>query len=163
MAAAAALGVGFRPAANGDVDYLRDLYAASRADELAVTGWPDAAKMAFLHGQFAAQHHHYQQHYDGAAWLVVLRHDVPTGRLYLAEWAAEIRIVDILLAAAARGQGISNAILIDLAAYGGAQGKPLSIHVERNNPARRLYLRHGFAPVADVGAYELMRRPVSAS
>jgi GNAT superfamily N-acetyltransferase len=32
-------------------------------------------------------------------------------------------------------------------------GKPLRIHVERFNPALRLYERLGFTPIADRGVY----------
>ena len=37
-----------------------------------------------------------------------------------------------------------------------AAGKTLSIHVEKNNPARRLYDRLGFREINDVGVYLLM-------
>ena len=37
-----------------------------------------------------------------------------------------------------------------------AAGKPLTIHVERNNPAMSLYLRLGFAKVDEHGIYDLM-------
>ena len=43
--------------------------------------------------------------------------------------------------------------LLDEAA---ATGKRLSIHVESNNPARRLYERLGFEEVAEHGLYRLM-------
>ncbi len=35
-------------------------------------------------------------------------------------------------------------------------GKPVRIHVERNNPAMRLYERLGFQKVEDQGVYWLM-------
>ena len=37
-----------------------------------------------------------------------------------------------------------------------AQGQGVSIHVERMNPAMRLYLRLGFAKVDEHGVYDLM-------
>jgi len=42
--------------------FLAQLYASTRADELAVTGWTEAVKAAFLEQQFRAQHAHYQQY-----------------------------------------------------------------------------------------------------
>jgi ribosomal protein S18 acetylase RimI-like enzyme len=38
----------------------------------------------------------------------------------------------------------------------GAAGKAVRIHVERNNPAMRLYERLGFQPVEEHGIYWLM-------
>ena len=38
-----------------------------------------------------------------------------------------------------------------------AAGKALTIHVEKNNPAMRLYRRLGFVPTGEHGVYDLMR------
>ncbi len=43
-----------------------------------------------------------------------------------------------------------------------ASGKPLSIHVERFNPALHLYDRLGFRTMADKGVYLFMERPPGA-
>jgi predicted GNAT family acetyltransferase len=81
----------------------------------------------------------------------------PVGRLYVARWAEEIRVVDIAVLPEYRNRGIGSALLRDLMAEAAAAGKPLSIHVERFNPAVRLYARLGFAPAGDAGVYLLMR------
>jgi ribosomal protein S18 acetylase RimI-like enzyme len=47
----------------------------------------------------------------------------------------------------------------DLLAEAAAAGKCVTIHVEKNNPAMRLYRRLGFAAVEDKGVYDLMRWP----
>jgi ribosomal protein S18 acetylase RimI-like enzyme len=84
------------------------------------------------------------------------------GRLYVARWEDEIRIVDIALLPEFRGRGIGGSLLADLIAEADAAGKPLSIHVEQNNPARSLYDRLGFEEAGEHGVYVLMRRaPVS--
>jgi predicted GNAT family acetyltransferase len=41
-------------------------------------------------------------------------------------------------------------------AAAGAAGKPVRMHVERFNPARRLYGRLGFREIADKGVYLLL-------
>ena len=79
------------------------------------------------------------------------------GRLYVARWPAEIRIMDIALLPAHRGRGAGTALLRDLMAEAEAAEKPLTIHVERFNPALRLYLRLGFTPIEDKGVYLLLR------
>jgi ribosomal protein S18 acetylase RimI-like enzyme len=80
----------------------------------------------------------------------------------VARWPDEIRIVDIALLAPFRGQGLGSALLADLIAEADAAGKPLSIHVEMNNPARSWYEGLGFEQAGEFGVYVLMRRaPVS--
>ncbi len=132
------------------------LYAAGRAEELAPVPWPQEAKDAFLAQQFEAQHRNYQGHFTGAEWLVIEREGAPIGRLYLVEWPSEFRVIEIGLTPGCRGSGIGGAILRDVQAMGAAAGKPVSMHVEKMNPARRLYDRLGFAFREDKGIYELI-------
>ncbi len=75
-------------------------------------------------------------------------------------WEREIRIVDITLLPPFRRLGIGSSLLQTLIEESVAEGKPLSIHVEKFNPAMRLYERLGFRQIGEVGAYDLMQRPV---
>ena len=156
LRAAAAFGLAYRPATDEDLPFLAALYASTRAEEVAQTGWPEEAQRAFLHQQHEAQHAHYANVYADAERLVVTAAGEPVGRLYLAEWPSQIRIVDISLLPSHRGRGIGEAILRDVQADAASRGKSVSIHVERFNPARRLYGRLGFEAVEDKGIYELM-------
>src|SRR3954447_13285854 len=92
---AAAAGLHFRPITDADLPFLARLYASTRTEELAVTDWSTAQKAAFLQSQFDAQHAHYQKYYAGSDFLVITRGAEDVGRLYLARWSAEHRIVDI--------------------------------------------------------------------
>ncbi len=58
--------------------------------------------------------------------------------------------------------GIGTCLLSELISESEASGKPLSIHVERFNPALRLYDRLGFRQGADKGVYLLLERPPGA-
>jgi ribosomal protein S18 acetylase RimI-like enzyme len=158
LRAAAAHGIGYRPLTDADLPFVAALYASTRQEELAQTGWPQAAIDAFLLSQHEAQHAHYALHYAGMEWLIIQdAAGAPIGRLYLAEWTSEFRIVDIALLPDARGRGIGRAVLEDVLALAQGAGKPASIHVEKNNPARRLYERLGFRSAEDKGVYDLMR------
>jgi ribosomal protein S18 acetylase RimI-like enzyme len=135
-------------------------------EELAPVPWDDATKRAFLEQQFTAQDAHYRQNYTGTSYDVILAGEEPAGRLYVARWKEEIRIVDIALLPDHRGKGMGAALLRDLMAEADAGAKALTIHVETNNPARSLYERLGFRPVEERsppgGVYVLMERlPVS--
>jgi ribosomal protein S18 acetylase RimI-like enzyme len=89
---------------------------------------------------------------------VILVGGQPAGRLYVARWPAEIRIVDIALLPEFRGAGVGSRLLAELLAEADQAGKPVSIHVEKLNPALRLYQRLGFARAADREVYWLMER-----
>ena len=152
--------LGLRPATDDDLPFLLRLYGSLRAEELAGTDWPAEQKEAFVRQQFEAQHVWYRENYTGASFDVVEVDGVPAGRLYVARWENEVRIVDISLLPEHRGKGLGNALLQAVFADADAAGKPVSIHVERFNPALRLYSRLGFALREDKGVYLLLERPV---
>jgi ribosomal protein S18 acetylase RimI-like enzyme len=150
--------VALRPVEPDDEEFLYRVYASTREAELALVDWGEAQKATFLRQQFDAQASYYREHYAEAAFDVILSGGRPVGRLYVARWPEEIRIVDIALLSEYRGMGIGSRLLKDLISESEESGKPLSIHVERFNPALRLYERLGFRTVADKGVYLLMER-----
>jgi GNAT superfamily N-acetyltransferase len=142
-----------RPIRREDEEFLYRVYASTRVEELAVVPWADEQKDAFLRMQFAAQHRYYQENYPGSPFDLVLVEGEPAGRLYVARWKEELRIIDIALLPEYRRRGIGTAVLAHLTAEAAGKALPLRIHVERFNPARALYERLGFRPVADRGVY----------
>jgi ribosomal protein S18 acetylase RimI-like enzyme len=156
---AAAAGISYRPMTENDLPFLAALYRSTREAELARVPWSETEKQNFIGMQFQAQHRHYQEHYPDALWLVIEQSNTPIGRLYLERWTSEHRIIDIALMPEARGRGTGRAILEDLIDEAASAGKPLSIHVEKENPAMRLYLRLGFRKLEDKGVYDLMAHP----
>lgn len=157
LEAAAAAGLSYRPMTDADEPFTAAVYASTRTEELAQTGWTDAAKQAFLDHQHRAQHRHYRTHFPEGEWLAIMRQGVDVGRLYLHATTGEIRLVDIALLPAHRGQGLGRAIVADLLAWARDLNKQVTLHVEPHNPVRRLYLRLGFASEELAGAYEFMR------
>lgn len=154
--------VRLRPVVDTDREVLYRCYASTRAEELSVVDWTDAQKEQFLRMQFHAQSVHYDKYYPNATFQLILVDDEPAGRLSVDRWAKEIRIVDITLLPPFRGRGVGGALLQALIDESTAAGKPLSIHVEKQNPAMALYRRLGFRAVGEVGVYDLMERPVES-
>jgi GNAT superfamily N-acetyltransferase len=138
------------------------VYASTRQEEVARTGWPQDQIDAFLRMQFEAQHRHYREHYTDTDWSLILVDGEPVGRLYVGRWERELRIVDIALLAEHRGRGIGGRLLAQVLAEADAAGKITSIHVERENRAMSLYLRLGFEPIEEVGPYLLLERPAAS-
>lgn len=146
-----------RPATEGDRAFLVDLYAGTRADELALVDWDDTTKRAFVEHQFSAQDEHYRANYPGATLDVIEVDGERVGRLYVHRGEDDIRIMDIAVAPAFRGRGIGTGLIEELIAEAGSSGRSVSIHVEMQNPARSLYDRLGFVPVGEHGVYVLMK------
>lgn len=145
--------VTLRPATAADAPLLLRIYASTREEELAPVPWTTEQKEAFVAMQFAAQSAHYAEHYPGMTADVVLVDGEAAGRLLVARWSAEIRIVDIALLAAFRGRGAGGELLAGLMREAAAAGRRLSIHVERANRALGLYERLGFRPVGETGIH----------
>jgi ribosomal protein S18 acetylase RimI-like enzyme len=148
--------INLRVASGADEAFLQAVYASTRAQELALTNWSDEQKAAFCRSQFAAQDTHYRQFYSNAVFSVILRDGTPAGRLYVDQLERETRIMDISLLPAHRGFGIGTRLLMEMQSAAAAAGKTLTIHVEKFNPALRLYQRLGFCPKQDEGIYLLM-------
>ena len=163
-ARAAGLGLTFRRISDADLPFLARVYASTRAEEMAVvTSMTDAQKAAFLDAQFQLQHSHYQKYYPEADWLVTMRDGEDVGRLYIERWPTQHRIIDIAFLPEHRGKGYGEPLLRDLMDEAAACGKDVSIHVEKFNPAMRLYRRLGFKTEEDKGVYDLMRWTAEAA
>ena len=148
--------VSLRSIEPADQPFLRALYESTRVEELAGVGWDEEHKAAFIDQQFFAQTAHYAEHYEGMSSDIVLVDGTRAGRLLVARWNREIRIVDISLLPDFRGRGVGTGLLRELQEEASGGGRPLSIHVEKFNPAMRLYERLGFKPAEDKGVYLLM-------
>jgi ribosomal protein S18 acetylase RimI-like enzyme len=123
--------------------------------------WSGEQKRAFLDLQFEAQDRHYRAWFPAARFEVIERDDRPVGRLIVDRGDDAIRIVDIALVPEQRGAGLGGSLLRGLLDEAAASGRPVRIHVEHGNPARRLYERLGFDRIEDQGVYELLEwRPV---
>jgi GNAT superfamily N-acetyltransferase len=155
-------GLVLRAAEEADLVFLSDLYAEVRADELAPVPWPEAAKRAFLQQQFDLQHAHYIKHYVGADFLVIELDGQRIGRIYLHRTANDIRVMDVALVSTQRGRGLGSALFAELIEESEHAGVPISLHVEAENPANRLYQRLGFEHWEDRGVYQFLGRRPSA-
>ncbi len=147
-----------RPITDQDADFLFQLYASTRREELAITDWTEDQKLSFLKMQFDLQNRSYFQNYETRSYSIIEKDHRPIGRLYLAFYDREIRIVDIAILPAYCRQGIGTQLLKDVFAQGDASGRSITIHVECNNPARFLYERLGFQLREDKGVYLFMEK-----
>jgi GNAT superfamily N-acetyltransferase len=148
--------VSLRPIAPQDESFLLQVYASTRAEELALVPWTEAQREAFVKMQFDAQQQHYQSHFPSAAHEVIERASQPIGRLYVLRTDEFIRILDITLLPEFRSAGLGTPLIKDLMDEAAAAAKPLRINVESFNPSLRLFERLGFKKVQENGMHFLM-------
>ena len=145
-----------RPVSPDDESFLLELYASTRADELALTNWDERQRKAFVEMQFAAQQHYYRTQFAGAEHSIILMGDRPAGRLYVARRPEEIRILDITVAVEDRGAGVGSSTLKELIREAEESGASVRIYVERFNPSLRLFERLGFSSIQETPSHFLM-------
>lgn len=154
--------VTLRPAGVEDQPFMLRVYAGVREPELEAAGMPPEQREAFVAQQFEAQSRAYEDYRD-TSFEVVLVDGEPAGRLIVARWPEELRVVDVALLPEHRGRGVGGMLIQELIAEAEERGVKTSIHVERFNPAQRLYARLGFRSVSEAGVYLLLERPARSA
>jgi ribosomal protein S18 acetylase RimI-like enzyme len=142
-----------RPERPDDRPFLEALYASTREREMALLPWTDEQKRAFLASQFEAQHTYYVDRFADARFLVIEEAGAPIGRIYIHRRSDEIDLVDIALLPERRGSGIGTSLVRGVMDEAVRADLPLRLHVEHDNPARRLYDRLGFRVLENQGVY----------
>lgn len=145
-----------RPVSPEDESFLLELYAATRADELALTNWDERQRQAFVEMQFATQQQYYRTQFPEADHSIILADDRPVGRLYVARRPEEIRVLDITVAVEHRGAGIGSSILKGLIQEAEERDTSVRIYVEQFNPSLRLFQHLGFSSIQSTPSHFLM-------
>lgn len=149
--------VTLRPVADGDEEFLREVFASSRAEELAALGWTDEQQAGFVDFQFRAQTSDYLRRFPGSEHSVVLVDGKPAGRMWVASQEGELRLLDLTMAPGSRGQGVGTLLLRRLQERAVREDVPLRHTVlVGNDAALRLYRRLGFVTVGTTGMHVLM-------
>ncbi len=145
-----------RDALASDRAFLVALYASTRAEEFAHLGWPVEMERNFMKTQFEAQRRDYERRHPGARCEIVELRRCPIGRLWVAQDARSLTVLDISLVDGLRGQGIGSACLRRVQSRAAATGLDVELQVVVGNPAQRLYERLGFRKVGEAGVRQAM-------
>lgn len=152
-----------RPARQDEETFLFQVYASTRAAELAGLDWTPEQKAAFLQMQSTAQLRHYRLYYPQAQYQIIEQNGVAVGRLIVDESKNPILLLDIALLPASQGHGVGTALIQKLIAEAAQRNWALCLHVETFNPAMRLYHRLGFVKSDEMGLYHELRWQPPAS
>jgi GNAT superfamily N-acetyltransferase len=145
--------VTLRPVQPDDEGFIFTLYAASRSDEMAAWGWPEAQQEAFLRLQFNGRQQHYKTQFPQAEHQIIMLDELPIGGMVVAKLDNAFRLADIVLLPEYRGKGYAAALIQALLDEAKQANKPVQLFVGRFNPAIRLYERLGFSIVGDIGSH----------
>lgn len=148
-----------RPVTDADQEFLFRLYASTRAAEQALMGWDEGAWAQFLRMQFDLQRAEYAQRYRNPSFDLVCADGIPIGRHSCERGAEAIHLVELSILPEYQRRGIGSALLMRSITAGCAHGIPVTLRVQKDNPAVALYRRLGFEVAGDEGAFWFMRRP----
>jgi len=144
-----------RPVVAADEPLLLEIYASTRAEEMAMVPWTSEQQDAFVRMQFISQQEHYKKLQPDADHDIILLNGRPVGRLYVARTNERIEIMDITVLPQDRSSGVGSRLIKSLMDEASAS-RPLRIYVETFNPSRRLFERLGFKAVDEQGFHLLM-------
>ncbi|MBD2867719.1 GNAT family N-acetyltransferase [Paenibacillus arenilitoris] len=137
--------------------FLFELYALTRADEVAAWGWGAEELEAFLAMQFRFQQQSYRMQYPEHRVQIVIADGRRVGKWHTAVHGNEKILVDIALLPDFRSMGIGTTLIRQLQEEARSAGLPLRLSVRTDNPARRLYERLGFGTVSTDELHARMR------
>lgn len=141
--------INFRPAEPGDYAFALDLYLiAMRPLTAELMTWDARKQIQAFAGQW---------HVEEAR--IILCNGADVGWMQARETTSEILLRQFFVSPGRQGRGIGSEALNQLLAHWDSAGKPVTLTVLRNNPARRLYERFGFAVVDEIGIKLRMKRP----
>ncbi|MBS0631126.1 MAG: GNAT family N-acetyltransferase [Verrucomicrobia bacterium] len=144
----------------GDEDFLYRLYAAERAEEMALTGWGVEQQQVFLSMQYRMRQQGYRLQFPQAETTIATVQGVPMGALVLNRETEAIRIVDIgtlpifvVDGVEHNSAGLGRQLLAHVMAEAERTGRPLIAHVLKSNRAWKLWQRLGWMATEDDGIH----------
>ena len=145
-----------RDAGPDDESFLLQVFACTRAAELALVPWTQEQKDAFLQMQFRAQHSYYHETYPDADYKVILRDDEPVGRIYINREPGLIKILDVTVLPEFRNGGVGSELVRGVLHEAADSNRHVQIYVETFNPSLELFKKMGFSILEEEGINYLL-------
>lgn len=135
-----------RPETDVDEQFLFRLFAATKAEEMALMPLDDGGKDFLLRAQFRSMTTSYRQQFPAARFAVVELDGVPVGRLITDVRPDHVYYVDIALLPETQRCGLATALMRAVLQEPACLGVPARVKVLMHNVASlRLCQRIGFA------------------
>jgi ribosomal protein S18 acetylase RimI-like enzyme len=137
------------PATEYDESFLYELYASTRQEEMAFSGWEAAQIETFLRMQFRLRTASYAAQYPSAEHNIIASEGQPVGATIVNRSDTEISLVDIAFLPMHRNKGFGTLLLNSLKDESLASDRPIRLQVDRQGIALHLYERLGFAATGE--------------
>lgn len=148
--------VRLRPATSDDSEFLRRLFFIIRAPEFEQAGLVGPQLDILLNQQYLAMRTHYDRVYPDASYVIFEIDGEQVG--YQATIDVDtLHLIDISIMPEYRNQGLGTSRMLALQEHARRTGKPMTLTVEKFNPALRLYERLGFVVYDNSAVYQRMR------
>lgn len=140
-----------------ELEFLFEVYASSRLEEVEAWGWEENQIVQFLQMQFLCQQRSYEFQYPNLQTIIIDYQCNKAGRLLLAELERKFIIIDITLLPGFQNKGVGTKIISKLLEKAKEQNKVVQLSVfYSNDKAKKLYERLGFRQVGMDQMYILM-------
>jgi len=140
--------IDFRPAVDGDLDFLYAMHVATMKDYVNQTwGWDDSFQESL-----------FRKNYDPARIQVITFDDKDIGMISLEEREDDVFLRAIEILPSHQNQSIGARIVQEIIHDAAARQKPVLLYVLKVNPAKRLYERLGFPVIEVTDTHFIMRR-----
>ena len=145
-------------AAAGFDSFAYRLFASDKLSQFAAAGVPQSQAEMLVQMQWRGRNLTYAEQYPGSEdWVISLADGTPVGRYSLQQTAQGMRMIDLGVLPEHRNRGIGSQVLRQVSGMIAAAKGILSLRVEKNNPALRLYTRLDFTAInEDELAYEMV-------
>jgi len=129
-----------RPALEPDESFLVELFSERKRAEFSRAGWPGPLLEAIVRQQASL----WLRARARMQTLVLEEAGHPVGALVLVSEGGDLRLVELVIAAAWRRKGFARAALRDLLRQADASGTSVVLCTEPGGHAEALYRAHGF-------------------
>jgi ribosomal protein S18 acetylase RimI-like enzyme len=141
-----------------DEMFLRELYASTREEDVAMWGLPDEQAKALVDMQYRAQKGQYEAQFPDALHEIILLDGRPVGRLMTTRSEEEVFAIDIALLTEYRSRRIGENVFKALMREAEESNRPLNFSVlMSNHKAIKFYKRLGMDFIGDTGSHYLLR------
>jgi ribosomal protein S18 acetylase RimI-like enzyme len=141
-----------------DEIFLKELYASTREEDVAMWGMPDEQAKMLVDMQYRAQKGQYEGQYPEALHEIILFNGTPVGRMMTTRSEEEVFFIDIAVLTDYRSLGIGTVIFKGLMREAQESNRPLNFSVlVSNHKAIKLYKRLGMDFIGDTGSHYLLR------
>jgi ribosomal protein S18 acetylase RimI-like enzyme len=152
------LAFALRPAAPADAGFELQLYASTRSELLPLG---QEVFDGLVGAQFRVHTASVEREHPNADRQIVVVGETPVGRLVVDFTGEYVEVIDVALLPAARRHGVGTAVLGQVLADADRARRTARLHVERSNPATRLFERLGFNDDGGTALYRTMTRPLA--